>query len=52
MIVYCGKTGQVYNIDLKFQQPLRDAWANIVQQIQTTYTRLPNDNRSRTLEIK
>ena len=52
MIVYCRKTRQVYNTDLKFQQPLRDAWASIVQKIQTTQPKSLNDNRTRTPEPK
>lgn len=48
MIVYCRKTKQVYNTDLKFQQPLKDAWDNIVQKNQTLQPKPADDDRSRT----
>ena len=52
MIVYCRQTRQVYDTDLKFQQPLKDVWTSIVQKNQTLQQKSSNDNRSRTPKSK
>ena len=52
MIVYCQKTRQVYNTDLKFQLPLKAVWSTVLQQSQTKHLNLANDIKSRTPDSK
>ena len=40
MLVYCKKTGKVYNPDLEFQQILKDAWPICRQSKEQVVTQL------------
>jgi hypothetical protein len=35
MLIHCNKTGKMYDINLEFQQVLKDAWATSVLKLVT-----------------
>ncbi len=41
MLIYCNKTGQSYNTELKFQQMLKDAWPQTVLTVALSSTKDP-----------